>query len=723
MMTELIKGVLACLLLALPLPGVRAQEAEEEPQPADELHSTPAGAQPDLVIADFEGDDFGAWTTEGDAFGTGPASGGLDGQMPVAGFAGRGLANSFHGGDGAQGKLISPPFTIRRPYINLLVGGGSDGSKVRAELVIDEQVVRKIAGENRETLGAATWDVTEFAGKPARLMIIDEHTGGWGHLLVDQVTQSEVSSAPILVSRERRFGPITARQRYLNLPVKTGAPKRRMILSAEGHTMREFDIELSQEPDFWAFTDLFPFQGKAITLTVNALDRDSKVMDLVETAETLRHESQIYREALRPQFHFSTKRGWINDPNGLVYLKGQYHLFYQHNPYGWNWGNMHWGHAVSPDLVHWEQLPIALYPRAYGDWAFSGGALIDAANTSGFKTGVEDVMVTFYTSTGRGECVVYSNDMGLTWTEYEGNPVVKHRGRDPKVIWHERTRQWVMALYDEHESERCIAFYTSPNLKDWTFQSRIAGFYECPEIFQMDVDLNPTQPKWVIYAANGDYMLGSFDGKTFSPSGKKIRGNYGNCFYASQMYSNLPKYDGRHIQVGWGRIAMPGMPFNQQMLFPCELHLRTTDDGPRLHTTPVREIARLYRSSELTEHQTLSAMSTLGSGELLDIDVTIDVSRAEKLAFDVRGTAVTLDLAQGELSCMDKRAPLNARDGLVSIRMLIDRASIEIYGNRGRVYMPIGGVLDAGKMDVTLAVEGSATIKHMRVSPLKSIWR
>ena len=165
----------------------------------------------------------------------------------------------------------------------------------------------------------------------------------------------------------------------------------------------------------------------------------------------------MYQEKYRPQFHFSPRIGWNNDPNGLVFYKGEWHLYFQHNPYGWNWGNMHWGHAVSTDLVHWTQLPIAIYPFKYGDWVFSGGAVVDEDNTAGFKSGAEEVIVASYTSTGRGEAIAYSNDRGRTFTDYAGNPVVKHQGRDPKIIWYGPGKHWVMAVYDEEGRRRTEA--------------------------------------------------------------------------------------------------------------------------------------------------------------------------------------------------------------------------------------------------------------------------
>src|SRR5262249_40907738 len=160
---------------------------------------------------------------------------------------------------------------------------------------------------------------------------------------------------------------------------------------------------------------------------------------------------------------------------GLVYSRGEYHLFYQHNPFGWAWGNMHWGHAVSKDLVHWRELPTAPDPPPFRGWGFSRGAVVGRANTPRLQQGARGALVAAFTSTGRGECIAFSNDRGRTWTDYPGNPVVKHAGRDPKLLWHAPSKRWVMAVYDEHDRKQWIAFYSSPDLKSWQFQSRIEG--------------------------------------------------------------------------------------------------------------------------------------------------------------------------------------------------------------------------------------------------------
>ena len=252
-------------------------------------------------------------------------------------------------------------------------------------------------------------------------------------------------------------------KRYLNIPVKTGAPKKWMRLLQNGKLIRELDIELCADaPSFWAFMDMEQFQGENLTVTLEGVERgETKDFDAITLSDTIIGGENMYQETDRPQFHFTSKRGWLNDPNGLVYYKGEYHLFYQHSPCSWNGSDAHktWGHAISTDLVHWEELDDALHPDALGS-IWSGSAIIDKNNTTGFKTGEEAPMVCIYTSAGGlspwakdkpfTQSLAYSNDRGRSFTIYEGNPVqenLKSYNRDPKVFWHEETKQWVIVLY------------------------------------------------------------------------------------------------------------------------------------------------------------------------------------------------------------------------------------------------------------------------------------
>ncbi len=192
---------------------------------------------------------------------------------------------------------------------------------------------------------------------------MDDATGGWGHINVDQIVQSDKGiTVPLMLSDVSR--DLLIQKPCLNFPVKDGAPMRRLRVFVDGKEARAFDIELAEDkPDWWAFLDATPFQGKTVTLKVDKLPDTSIGFSSIDQSDDIKNASELYHEARRPQFHFTSRRGWINDPNGLVEYHDEYHLFYQHNPYGWKWGNMHWGHAVSQDLVHWKALPEAPLSR------------------------------------------------------------------------------------------------------------------------------------------------------------------------------------------------------------------------------------------------------------------------------------------------------------------------------------------------------------------------
>ena len=680
---------------------------------------------PDILVADFEQETYGDWKVEGEAFGPGPAKGTLPGQMPVSGFEGERLVNSFYNGDGTTGALTSPALKLERKHLNFLIGGGGYTGETCINLLIDDQVVRTTTGLNTEAGGSEaldwhTWDVGDLAGKSAVIQIVDRRAGGWGHISVDQIVQSDARRQSEPARRK-----IAVEHRYLHLPVKTGARKQRMRFEVDGRTVREFEIEFAEgKPDFHALTDVSAWRGKALTIHVDRLSADSIALTAITESNEAPGKAELYRESRRPQFHFTSQRGWLNDPNGLVYHDGEYHLFYQHNPYGWNWGNMHWGHAVSTDLLHWNELGEALYPRRFGDWCFSGSAVVDARNTSGFKTGDDDVLVAFYTSTGRGECVVYSNDRGRTWTEFEGNPVVKHTGRDPKVIWHVPTGRWIMAVYTEAEG-RQIAIYSSADLKEWRFESRIDDFFECPDLFELPIDGDAGNTRWVLYAADGKYVLGQFDGRAFTVESGKHQLWHGN-FYAAQTFSDAPNY--RRIQIGWGQgITFPEMPFNQQMTIPVELTLRSTDDGPRMFAEPVAEIASLrgdkYSFADI-ELQDAEQELPGFSGQLFDVDLVLIPGTARQIGVAFGDVAVTYDVEQRSLRCGQVTAPLTPVEGRVSLRILVDRGSLEVFGGGGTVALSVGAKLPEEQFPVQVFARGGhGVVRSATVHRMKSVWR
>ncbi|QEL18935.1 glycoside hydrolase family 32 protein [Limnoglobus roseus] len=681
-----------------------------------------AADRPDIVFADFEGSDYGQWTATGTAFGTGPAKGTLPGQMAVTGFQGKGLVNSFAGGDKSTGTLTSPEFVVERKHLNFLIGGGGHAGKTCMNLVIEGKVVRTVTGPNTapggsEELAADGWDVTEYAGKKAKLVVVDTATGGWGHINVDQIVFSDAKP-------EKPVREIAVQKRYLHFPVKNRGTVRHVKVFLGDEIVREFTIELADgPPDWWAPLDVSAWQGKTLRVQANSLPAKSQGLATISQDDAVKGEN-LYAEKLRPQLHVSPRRGWNNDPNGMVYADGEWHLYFQHNPYGTEWGNMHWGHWVSKDLARWEEVSVAVYPKKFGDWAFSGSAIVDHANTSGWKTGPNELLVGAYTSTGRGECMIYSNDKGRTWTEFAGNPVVKHAGRDPKLLWHTPSKQWVMAVYDEADKKQWIAFHTSPDLKAWTYRSRIEGYFECPDLFELPVDGDGKNRKWVLTAANSDYQVGTFDGATFTPETKKIKGVRGKGFYAAQTFANAP--DGRVIQVGWLQAPSPGMAFNQAMSIPLELKLMQTADGPRLSWSPVKELDSLAAKTTRVGAAELKPgddpLKDLHA-ELLKLNLELTPSDAAVVELKVRGVPIRYDAKKQELDANGHKVAAPLRGGKLRLTVLADRTSYEIFAADGLAYVPIPVIPKAEDKSLSLTVTGgTAKLESGDVGELKSIW-
>jgi fructan beta-fructosidase len=446
----------------------------------------------------------------------------------------------------------------------------------------------------------------------------------------------------------------------------------------------------------------------------------------------------MYRETLRPQFHFTAREHWLNDPNGLFFYQGNYHLFFQHNPFGNEWGNMTWGHAVSPDLLHWRQVDNALEPDALGTM-YSGCAVVDWHNTSGLQTGDHPPIVLVYTAAGgtsvesQGkaftQCLAYSTDGGETWAKYPGNPVLaiqRDGNRDPKVIWHAPTQHWIMTLY---LSENDFAFYNSPDLIHWTYLHDILApeSIECPDFFEMIVEGTNDLRKWVWVAGNGQYYVGRFDGQRFTPESGLLVGDWGANFYACQSFSDIPATDGRRIQIAWMKDgSYPGMPFNQQMSFPCELRLRQTSQGLRLTRQPIKEVERLRAVKHAWKDLVLQSQALpleTGREGLWELSMTISPGNARSVGLNVLGTQITFSPGTQALTCDGRTAPLEMIDGSIHLRCLVDRTSIEVFGNDGLVSMTscfLPGDYSSGIM--IFSHDGDARFDHITIFEMDSIW-
>ena len=449
----------------------------------------------------------------------------------------------------------------------------------------------------------------------------------------------------------------------------------------------------------------------------------------------------LYHEAYRPQFHFTSRRGWNNDPNGMVYHQGEWHLFYQHNPFGTAWGNMHWGHAVSRDLVHWMELPEALYQKSLADMAYSGGGLVDSHDTAGWKQGSEDPLVVAFTSTGRGECLAYSLDRGRNLEEFPGNPVIAHQGRDPKIIWYAPGEHWVMIVYEEplesgsgqggHAETGSFgyAIYTSMNLKSWQRESFLPGWYECPELFEIEVDGQPGEKQWVVYGClkgqfNSAFQVGSFDGKIFTPCMPPSLAHAGPSFYAAQIFNNAPQ--GRQIMLGWLQgAAYPDMPFSQGMTVPLELSLRRSADETepyRLCFYPVEELDQLRRSEVCGSQLNLAGANALLAfphlGELLDLRLEVDT--ASPFTLHIGEYPLTWDPAHAQIHFAGQTASASPAQPRLSLRLLVDRSVTEVFFDGGWAAFAAMTLFPTGER--TLRLDSDSQNIALSMHTLNSIW-
>ncbi|MDL2205595.1 glycoside hydrolase family 32 protein [Eubacteriales bacterium OttesenSCG-928-N13] len=473
----------------------------------------------------------------------------------------------------------------------------------------------------------------------------------------------------------------------------------------------------------------------------------------------------MYDEVYRPQFHFSPPQGWMNDPNGLIWYLGEYHLFYQHNPHDIHWDSMHWGHAVSTDLIHWENLPIAYTPEGPEDDYFTGSAILDDQNHSGFFDAGESGIVTIFTHRDAGvqqQSIGYSKD-GRTFYRYP-HCVLPNPGqedfRDPKVVWWEERKRYLMALtvFDH------VEFYTSKDLKKWTLMSKFGqfagihqGVWECSDISELPVR-GTDEKRWVLIvgdqgASKTQYFVGHFEGKQFvsddAPETHLTLDSGVDC-YAGQTYSNMP--DDRCVFISWLNSThlfncTPTSPWRSVYSVPRELWLERTENGVRLFQRPVQELNALRGEPVAFDHMQVDSQQSLGHiPPQFDCEVVLDVSQnsamqmgmklcvGEKqeiiVGYDtIRNVLYVNRSLSGNMSYASDIPPyLEARvmplDGRVSLRILLDQSTLEIFTESGDVVISALVFPDATQNEVvTFARKGVGTFERIRIYPMRSIWK
>ena len=484
----------------------------------------------------------------------------------------------------------------------------------------------------------------------------------------------------------------------------------------------------------------------------------------------------LYKEKYRPQYHFSPKKNWSNDPNGLVYYQGEYHLFYQYNPDDVVWGPMHWGHAVSKDLIHWEHLPIALEPDAELGMIFSGSAVVDKNDTTGFFDGGKGLVAIYTTHLEQEEgplqqqAIAYSKDNGRSWTKYEGNPVIKNYGvadfRDPKVFWHEESQKWVMVVACDDR----VRFYNSPDLKEWNYLSEFgqdigihADTWECPDLIKLPVEASDSnaadseiKEKWLLEVGDirggqsgvaVQYFIGEFDGERFeSDYDRSFFVDHGQDIYALQSWSNLP--DQRQIWLGWmnniGYMAkIPTTGWRGMMSIPRELSLK--DDGERIKLLqkPVAELKELRETIyQKDEFELQNKLNLDFSEQSFELKAEIDFNQAEEVVFALhkngaqesllklnrKKNKISVDLSKSgntdfdETFLLEKEIDYEFKEK-VDVNIFADRSSLEVFLDGGEVSITNLVFPDKPAEEIEISIgQGRAMIKQLEIYKLKSIW-
>lgn len=676
------------------------------------------------TIVDFEPGNPGGWTAETADF---PEA------LLVTGTEADGHVGSGYLASGSEPlTLVSPSFTIRKPFINLLLAGAKGGMMMATgssvKLLVGDEPVRTASSISTDPTKFewVSWDVTEFKGAEARLCIQVPEPRSFGNrtfppaeLLVDRIEQNTRMLSDYM---EEYRETLVAKDKYVLIPAANDGTGSRLSVLVDGENILGLPQSVraaAGNVDFFIPVDISAYSGKKVDVVLTGVKKSDAVYKGIRQSETMEIEDEPYR----PVYHFAPLFGWTNDPNGLVFKDGEWHLSYQANPYGTNHGNMHWGHAVSKDLVHWEQLPAVIAPDDLGS-VFSGSAVVDEANTAGFGA---DAIVAIYTSAGRGgqrQSIAYSLDNGRTYTKYEGNPVLSDPDqrdfRDPKVSW--IGNQWVMAL----ATGQTISFYGSKDLKEWEFLSRFGegigsheGVWECPDLLRFQVG---GRDKWVLFVSINpggpwggsitQYFIGDFDGRNFKadklPYPLWVDPGIDN--YAGVTFSNTGD---RHVFLGWMSNwqytgQTPTRYFRNSMTIPRDLSIKNNGRHLILASVPSPEIlaargdARVLSGLADVPEGTVGPLLEDNTGAY-EVEMTVrpkgnvpfrfslENGKGEHVDFTVDPKAGQLRFERGASGLTDFSPSYNTGPIAVDlparpeykVRLFVDRLSTELFVNDG----------------------------------------
>ncbi len=524
---------------------------------------------------------------------------------------------------------------------------------------------------------------------------------------------------------------IIPRAAYLVLPVSEYVGNHQIRFSVGGKLVDDITLRLDyKNPSAYSYYPIGKWMGKPVTLSVTP-GVEPEDLQTDDPANAKRGE------VFRPFLHFTPVYGWNNDPNGLLEYtspvtgKTVWHMFYQFNPYDWVWGNMHWGHAVSEDLLHWTHLDTALYPDETGTM-FSGSAIVDRENRTGLKNGDEDVILLYYTAAGNTsalsegkkftQCLAYSTDGGMTFTKYDKNPVVDHiraDNRDPKVIWCEELKKYLMAIYldgDEYE------LLTSDDLLSWSRLQTVAieGDAECPDIYPLKANGDPADRKWIMSGASHRYIVGTFEGSRFRVLQNARKLNYGSSSYAAQTFSTYDEYE--RIQIAWDRdMRFGNATFDGQMGIPCSMSLKKDEkedekeavDVYTLCAEPIAALNGLIRDEKRFDGAELTSVIPLEESAY-ELDLALDPKcRSGKLKIDLFGQTIQIDAELNTLRVGRDTMPIRTLRGAPRLRIVIDKGSAEVFASGGSSMMTVPWLLNFNHREAVFSCEDAPVMAHI----------
>ena len=513
---------------------------------------------------------------------------------------------------------------------------------------------------------------------------------------------------------------LTIKKKYLVFPVNTATEQSTLTFFENGASRGSFRIRLdAKAPNFFAYLDVSRFIGHTLTLSI-----EPKTETSFREADMLEYRGK-YQEPYRPQVHFTPKNGWLNDPNGLVRVGDTYHLFYQYTPTAPMAESMHWGHATSRDLLHWQEGDPVLFPDETGD-KWSGSAIVDYDNVSGLGEGDEPPVLLYYTATDPfAQYVAYSTDCLKTVKKYGTEPVVGHiirQNRDPKVVFCEERGDYLMAI---HLATPRFLLLCSKDLLHWEPLQELSleGDGECPDLFPL-CDEHGTR-HWVLIGARSRYLVGDMTADGFVPIQEPQSLYFGDVVLAGQTFSGLP--DGRIVRVDWDRWLIDTPPFAGQMSIPYELSLRSEKERYWLCASPIRELEALVENEGVLKEITISPENPVSvslESKPLRLAITADRFFDTRLSLSLFGCTVTLDGWTNTITIGDITAPLRQSDHGLELVLIQDRCSIECFLDGGKIYC--GGVTPNTVSDYTasplLITSDVPTTVDLTVSSLRSIW-